>query len=183
MLNHASAKQLMNTSLKTVLAIVVLLFTAGCGILKGGNRKNTSKITGTMLIEQPVCDKGTKEKPASGALANTTWYIKHGKTNHADSIAFDQFSTDDEGRFTLRLEPGDYAIVHKDKLMNFGEFRLKYSSDKSTYIKVRDEDCFRRWYNSADFLLHVSGDTTVQFLVKSRCFTLTNPCIEYTGPK
>jgi hypothetical protein len=145
-------------------SILLAAFAAvtACGILsKTGNRRNKAKIIGTMLIEQPVCDKSVAEK-SSAALANTTWYIKHGKTNHPDSIAFDQFSTDEQGKFTLRLSAGDYAIVHKDKLMDFGEFRLKYSSDKSTYLKVRDEDCFRRWFGSADFVLHVANDTTVQ---------------------
>lgn len=173
----------MKTYTISFVLLTICAIPVSCGVFsKGGNRKNAAKITGTMLVEKPVCDNSTTP-PFTDVLGNATYYVKRGTMNHPDSIAFDEFSTNADGKFTLFLQPGDYAIVHKDKLMNFGEFRLKYSSDKSTYYKVRDEDCFKRWYNAADFLLHVDTDTTVQFLVKSRCFIQTNPCIEYVGPK
>lgn len=158
-----------------------LLLVVGCGILSKRSGGQKIKVTGFIRVEEPVCDK-SERKAESVPLANTTYYIKNGPTNHPDSIAFDEVKLDENGRFTLSLKPGVYAIVHKDKLMNYGEFRLKYAS-ASTYFKTRDDDCFQRWYNSADFLLNVSSDTTVQLLVKSRCYTKTNPCIEYTGPK
>jgi hypothetical protein len=173
----------MNKYIQPILLLTGLLIAVSCGILGKNGRKNKMKVAGTMSVESPVCDKSSAEKPGIVPMANTTYYIKNGKTNHPDSIAFDQLDTDDNGQFEIYLHPGYYAIVHRDKLMNFGEFRLKYSSNKSTYYKVRDDDCFRRWYNSADFLLHVTADTTVQLTAKSRCFIQTNPCLEYTGPR
>lgn len=173
----------MKNKAKPFLITTALLIAVGCGILAKGRKKDKVKLSGTMSVENPVCDKNQTERPGILPIANATYYIKNGKTNHPDSIAFDDIDTDENGKFSIYLKPGYYAIVHKDKLMKFGDFRLKYSSEKSTYFKVRDEDCFKRWYNSADFLLHITGDTTVQLTAKSRCFIKTNPCIEYTGPR
>jgi len=161
-----------------------LSIAAGCGILsKRGNARKV-QVSGKMLIENPVCDPNAAEKGGLLPMANATYYIKNGKVNNPDSIAFEPLDTDAEGRFKVKLAPGDYAVVHRDKLMSFGEFRLKYASNKSTYFKVRDDECFQRWYQSADFLLHVASDTSgVELVAKSRCFIKTNPCIEYTGPK
>lgn len=165
----------------TLLLLTTATVITACGILRGGKPKNAVKVTGTISIEQPVCGEqpGPGEK---GPVGETTYYIKNGLTNHPDSAAFEQLDTDVNGKFSVFLAPGDYAIVHKDKLMNFGEFRLKHSQT-TNYFKLRDEDCFKRWYTSADFVLHVANDTTVAWLVKSRCYTKTNPCLEYTGPK
>lgn len=174
-----------NKQLRLFLVLTAMTAAAGCGLLtKGSKTPKTVKVSGTIEIEEPVCGQqaGTGNTTGRALLTNTTYYIKHGTTNHPDSIAFDEFETDENGHFSIRLAPGNYAVVHVDKLMNYGEFRLKHSS-VSNYFKVRDEDCFRRWYNSPDFLLQISSDTTLQLLVKSRCYTKTNPCIEYTGPR
>lgn len=167
--------------MKTIpLLLVTAIVLSACGILRGRS-KNTVRVSGTISIEQPIC--GEQAGPGeNGPVSDATYYIRNGLTNHPDSAAFEQLDTDANGKFTVLLPPGDYAIVHKDKLMNFGEFRLKHSQT-TNYFKLRNDDCFQRWYNSADFVLHVESDTTVNWLVKSRCYTKTNPCIEYTGPK
>jgi hypothetical protein len=164
------------------LLTLLLLIAVGCGMLSKRGGVHKLKVTGFIRVESPVCDKNSDAKAESLPLANTTYYIKNGSTNHPDSIAFDEVKLDENGKFTLYLKPGTYAIVHRDKLLDFGEFRLKYAAT-STYFKTRDDDCFKRWYNSPDFLVQVSSDTTLQLLAKSRCFTKTNPCIEYTGPR
>lgn len=160
----------------------LLLLLPACGIFKGGSGK-TARVTGTIRIEQPICQQG--EAPAKGdpaPVANTVYYIKDASSNDPQVIADKQLTTDSVGGFSIRLKPGTYALLHPDKLLSFGEFRLKHGAT-STYYKDLDDDCFRRWYASADFLLKVQNDTTVVFLAKSRCYTYTNPCWEYTGPK
>lgn len=164
------------------LLTLLLLLAVGCGILSKRGGVHKVKVIGFIRVEEPVCDKNSDAKAETAPLANVTYYIKNGATNNPDSIAFDEVKLDANGKFTLYLKPGTYSIVHRDKLMEYGEFRLKYAST-STYFKTRDEDCFKRWYNSADFLVQISSDTTLQLLAKSRCFTKTNPCIEYTGPR
>jgi len=170
-------KQIRLFSVFTAIAVAT-----GCGLLSGnGSKVSRHHINGTLSIEEPSCGS-TQTATGKVAVANATYYIKRGNTNHPDSIAFEVLETDAEGRFHIKLPPGEYAVLHADKLMNYGEFRLKHGQT-SNYYKVRDEDCFKRWYNAADFLLRVNADTTVQWLVKSRCYTKTNPCLEYTGPK
>ncbi len=161
----------------------LLLLISACGTLNKNGGGKQVRVTGTMYLEKPICLPG--EAPAKGdpvPMANVTYYIKDGSINDPNVIADKQLKTDSTGAFTLKLKPGTYAIVHPDKLMTYGEFRLKYGAT-STYYKDRDDDCFKRWYDAADFLLRVENDTAVAFLVKSRCYTNTNPCQEYTGPK
>lgn len=168
--------------MRSINLCLLLLLISACGTLKNGGGKQV-RVNGTIYIEKPVCQPG--QPPAKGdavPVANTTYYIKDGSINDPAVIADKQLQTDSTGAFTVRLKPGTYAVVHPDKLMTFGEFRLKHGAT-STYYKDRDDDCFQRWYNSADFLLKVENDTTVAFTVKSRCYTYTNPCQEYTGPK
>lgn len=160
-------------------------FLFGCGIMHGKTGNKQVRLSGTLLIEEPVCqpDPGGGI-PESGKLplGNATYYIKHGSANVADSIAFAQLKTDENGKFSIKLAPGNYALIHPDKMLSYGDFKLKHTPT-TNYFRARDEDCFRRWYYSADFLLSVQSDTTVTLMVKSRCFTKTNPCAEYIGPR
>jgi len=159
--------------------LAAIALATACGTLSHGNRK-TVKVKGNITIERPAC--GASAEKGTGAMPDSRYFLKEGATNDPAVIATNQFVTDENGNFSINLKAGTYVILHPDKLMNYAEFKLKHSS-QSTYFKNRDEDCFKRWYASPDFILTVSNDTTVAFLVKSRCYTETNPCLEYTGPK
>jgi hypothetical protein len=161
--------------------LMAALLLAACGTARNGG--GNVRVDGTIMMESPVCEAG--KEPLRGQpkmLPGASYYIKKGETNDPAVIAGKLLRTDENGKFTIRLEPGTYSILHADKLMSFEEFRLKYGST-STYLRDRDDDCFRRWYESPDFLLKVANDTVVTYTVKSRCYTYTNPCVEYTGPK
>jgi len=166
-----------------VLALTVV--TAACGLLSKNGGGATVKVKGTIEVEQPVCGEAAVKagnQKGKAPIANATYYIKDGGTNDPAVIANKQFITDENGAFTIHLKPGTYAVLHPDKMMSYADFKLKHFP-QSNYFKERDDDCFRRWYTSPDFLLMVENDTTVTFLVKSRCYTGGNPCVDYTGPK
>ena len=163
------------------LFIAAVLFSGACATMKGKTKMVT--VTGKMLVEQPVCDGENKTKGDAAAIPEAEYYLKAGTTKNDQAvIATKVFKTDDKGNFSIKLEPGTYAVLYTDKMLPFAEFKLKHEA-KSTYFKNRDERCFEKWYESADFILNVSKDTLVTFVVKSRCYTKTNPCWQYTGAK
>ena len=167
-------------------AIIVMLATtaAACRILSKTGEQPV-KVKGTIAVEQPVCGEmpvKSGQHKSQGPVASVTYYIKEGATNDPAVIARQQFTTDENGAFAVTLRPGTYAVLHADKLMSYADFKLKHFP-RTNYFREKDDDCFARWYSSPDFLLTVSSDTTVTWLVKSRCYTGGNPCVEYTGSK
>ena len=174
----------MNTRLpkNAASALIVIALT---GLTACGASRNAVKVRGAIAVETPVCSEAALkagEGKGSQPIANLTYYIKNGESNDPAVIANKLFTTDENGEFSISLEPGTYAVLHADKLMSYPDFKLKHLP-QSTYFKARDNECYQRWYNSPDFLITVQNDTTMQLLVKSRCYTGGNPCLEYTGPK
>lgn len=170
--------------MKKLLLITISFSIISCGILKSKSAGMKS-LRGTISVEEPYCGGAEpSEEQAKGGLKpliNSTYYLKKSKTNDPNVIAEQVFTTDESGDFSIKLEPGLYAVLHPDKLMNFGEFKLKNKA-RTNYYTDRDNDCFQRWYNSPDFLIQVNTDTTVVLNVKSRCYTGSNPCVKYDGP-
>ena len=158
-----------------------LIFSGACASMRGKTKMVTVK--GKMFVEQPICTDGSKEKGEPLSVPQAEYYLRANTSKNDLAItATKVFKTDENGNFSIKLEPGTYAIIYTDKMLPYAEFKLKHEA-KSTYYKNRDERCFEKWYQSADFILNVQNDTTVTYTIKSRCYTKTNPCWEYTGPK
>lgn len=169
--------------MKKLLFSITILLLVSCGVLR--SNKSTFTLRGTISVEEPYCGgaEPTEEQAKGGLkpIVNSTYYLKKSKTNDPTVIAEQVFTTDENGDFSIKIEPGLYAVLHPDKLMNFGEFKLKNKA-RTNYYTDRDNDCFQRWYNSPDFLIYANTDTTVILNVKSRCYTGANPCVKYDGP-
>jgi hypothetical protein len=72
--------------------------------------------------------------PDSRPLANTT-FIAQNEKGTATS-----FTTDDQGRFRLSLEPGHYTVSLKDKkggIGRFGPFEVDVVADQMTKVEWR----------------------------------------------
>ena len=90
---------------------------------------------------------------------------------------------DEEGVCNVNLTPGTYSLVLLDKWMESSSFMKKYSAYDDQLYKVKDATCFETWRNSIDFSFHISSDSVVNFVRQHKCYTGTNPCLEYIGPK
>ena len=149
------------------------------------SRPDDVKVDGSVVMHKPYCG-GMAPTPemARGVLKpmpNTNFFIRKGDGNHAKSRIAASFTTDDEGNFSVNLKPGQYSVMHGDKLLSLEEFKKK-NGPKGAHYKAVKSPCFAEWHQRADFLLNVRADTTVTLRYSSRCFEGMNPCIRYTGP-
>jgi hypothetical protein len=167
------------------ISIAVILFS--CGIKK--QHSNSSKkleVKGTIQTHQPYCGgaKPSEEmmKGTTTFSANQTFYLKPGLSHVKETPVFMSFQTDENGQFEIKIPAGDYVVLSQDKIDSFETYLKKYKVT-STYVEYLGEDCSKRNYDAADFILRVKSDTTVVYTYKSKCHTGTNPCVRYTGPQ
>lgn len=144
-----------------------------------------AKLFGTVQIHRGYCGGAApspeQQRGFSNPMPAAEFFIREGDGNNKSARIVAQFTTGEEGTFSVELPPGTYSVLHADKKLKLDAFKKKNAAQGSNYTSWGDE-CYEKWYNRADFLLNVRKDTTVVLTYRSRCFTGTNPCIRYNGP-
>jgi hypothetical protein len=179
-----------NSRIKTMnmklisISIAAILFS--CGVKKLQTSTKTVAVKGTIQTHQPYCGgaKPTEEmmKGTTTLSANQTFYLKPGISHVKKEPVFMTFKTDENGQFNISVPMGDYVVLSQDKIDSYEAYLKKYKVT-STYVEYLGDECSKRNYEAADFILRVQSDTTVVYTYKSRCQTGTNPCLRYTGPQ
>jgi hypothetical protein len=90
---------------------------------------------------------------------------------------------DEKGSCSLNLHAGTYSLVLLDKWMESAAFMKKHSIYDTQLYKVNDATCFEKWRTSVDYSFVVHRDSIVTYVRQNNCYTGTNPCLEYIGPK
>jgi hypothetical protein len=163
-----------------------LFMMCSCTTLLPRQNGTTKMIEIHGTVHKPYCG-GAKPSPdaADGydePMSGHTFNIFQGTKYSLDLPVIGEFTFDQEGKTTLKLSPGNYMIMHADKLLPLNEFMTKYGVAWNENYKIKDSGCFDEWKNTADLCLQVSNDTLIEFKQKARCWVGTNPCMEYIGP-
>ena len=182
------------------IGLVALVFMAtSCGAKKNGssdtvstNNVDTTQVvstegmlSGLIQTHTPYCG-GMKptpemEKGVWEPVMNADFYIYQDSmpTKKSDFI---HIKTDAEGKFSVKLDPGDYHIVQAQKLLSLEEF-IKKNTPSSELYRLAPESCFETWKNSPDFSFSMTTEAKSETFTENHgCFIGANPCLKYVGP-
>ena len=113
---------------------------------------------------------------------NTWLYVRSGKTNRQDSPIIDSAKTDQFGKYSFELPPGDYVIIMPEQRTK--ESIARYRDMENDFLEV-DELCLLGWWKSGLFQISIidSAITGLNHNFHSRCFVpVAVPCMSYSGP-
>lgn len=174
----------MKTICFTALSVMILI---SCGVKKNTEPSGLKSVDIHATVHKPYCG-GAKPNPDVAAGYYESMKYEKFKLIKGDTIdpkmpPLRDVDLDEGGNVNLQLEPGTYLLVHADKYLSLEEFIKKNQPVEEKLYSVKSDECFEDWKKEIDFLFTVVNDTTIEFRKKARCWTETNPCIEYTGPK
>jgi hypothetical protein len=166
---------------------VLALVLGGCGCVQEGSdtpqrEEFTLKVTfqnnipycGGMAPTPEMAD-GTLE-PLSGAV----YYIYKDELPTA-SKDFTKVAADENGVISVKLAAGTYYFIEKDKRLSLEEF-IKAKKIDGQYYKNGPDTCFERWKSTPDYTVTITENKEDTVTVANRCFTGSNPCLQYDGP-
>lgn len=90
-----------------------------------------------------------------------------------------------EASYSIDLAPGTYRFYNAEKELPLAKFKELNGLKEGTglYHKLRDDQCFIDWQNRPDLTIKVEKQSVEKDIVYyHRCYTGTNPCIQYNGP-
>ncbi|TNF48150.1 MAG: hypothetical protein EP305_06190 [Bacteroidetes bacterium] len=158
----------------------------GCAIQKSENTDpNTRSIQIHGTVHKPYCGGA---KPSPDVAAGYYESMKHEKfklmsgTELSSAKEVQDVELDVAGNVTLQLEPGNYLLIQSDKLLSTDEFMKLNGPVVEQHYEIKERACFEKWQQTIDLNFTVVGDTIIEMRKQARCFTGTNPCIQYTGP-
>jgi hypothetical protein len=107
-----SAMQLRRFSI----ALAVLIM---CGGFLSGQTQSVSEtgIEGVITISPTRAGPVRADAPSSAPLANATWVVEKD-----DGVVAKEFTTDEQGRFRVAVEPGHYKVSLKGKRSGVGKY-------------------------------------------------------------
>lgn len=120
--------------------------------------------------------------PKKEPFAQQNWLIYSTNEDGTRNRVVGDVKSDNEGKVEYRLQPGKYQLMWPTKALKFEDFKKKESQDLGDHYEYGNEECFREWYNKADKVFEVVGDTKVILNYSHRCYTGRHPCLKYTGP-
>jgi hypothetical protein len=168
-------------SLKTIISISVLSILTLSFINYPKSNCHKYSIEGKIILHKPYCGgarpNATIAKGFDIPFKNQTFYVLKDSLKRKIII---KFTTDKNGNFNLRLRKGTYFIFYSSKMKDFDTFYQEYSKKANT--KASAKSCFKKWYNSPDYVLQVQKNDKIKIILQARCFVGLNPCLTYTGP-
>ncbi len=167
-----------------VILIVIILFLTSCASNRNNNSTTSQEqitISGVIKYHRPYC--GGAAPPPEQENGKTTTFANHKmfvtKTNETERKIIKEFITDANGRFSIELPTGEYNFFGEHKILPFDEFVAQNSGAGDVVLK--NYECLKNWYNTPEFVVNLTADTTINFTYSERCFTKLNPCLEYKG--
>lgn len=180
------------TAFKYPALLSALILLMSCGSVKddhSGNGQTTVSnkgvdFQGTIMMHKPYCGGAAptpdQEMGFNEPVRNAEFYLYKDSMPRKRS-GFILVKTNEQGIFNVKLVPGKYYIVQKNKLLSLEEF-IKVNTVNNQYYTKKPDSCFEKWKNSPDFSFELTGKDEKVFTENHRCFTGANPCINYTGP-
>lgn len=169
------------------LFVLILFSAASCGIVSKSDIPNgmySVNLHGT--VHHPYCG-GAKPDPdvAKGyyeSMKLEKFKLYSGSQFNASNQPLKEVTLDEAGNTTMILGPGDYYLLHTDKLLSTEEFMKKNGPFNDQHYVVKDKSCYEDWMKTPDLVFTVKGDTILEMRKKAKCWVGTNPCLEYVGP-
>ena len=93
-----------------------------------------------------------------------------------------QVPLDINGCAHIKLRKGNYSLFHKHKLLTIKEFNKLYRPENNKWYTYKGDSCLYKYLSNPDAVFEVSKQKIIKVVVKSRCYTGINPCIDYSGP-
>lgn len=93
-----------------------------------------------------------------------------------------QIPLDINGFTQIKLPKGSYSLYHKHKRLTVDEFNKLYRPRNNKWYTYKGDSCLCKYLLTPDAVFEVSKKTELKVIVKSRCYTGINPCIDYSGP-
>ena len=93
-----------------------------------------------------------------------------------------QVPLDINGCAQIKLRKGNYSLFHKHKLLSVKEFNKLYRPENNKWYTYKGDSCLYKYMSNPDAVFGVSKQKKIKVIVKSRCYTGINPCIDYSGP-
>jgi hypothetical protein len=170
-----------------VFILLTVLSIVSCGVVSKGEIPNgmySVQLHGT--VHHPYCG-GAKPDPdvAKGyyeSMKLEKFNLYSGKEIKRSNQPVKEVKLDEGGNVTLILAPGDYYLLHVDKLLSTDEFMKKNGPFNNQHYVVKDKSCYEYWMSSPDLVFTVNADTVIEMRKKAKCWVGTNPCLEYIGP-
>ncbi len=172
---------------KIYLFIPILFISISCGVITKGEIPKgmyTVELHGT--VHHPYCG-GAKPDPdvAKGyyeSMKLEKFKLYSGSEFKQSNQPIKEVSLDQSGNITLILAPGDYHLVHVDKLLSVDDFMKKNGPYNDVHYVVKDKACYENWMSTPDLVFTLKADTIIEMRKKAKCWVGTNPCLEYVGP-
>lgn len=116
---------------------------------------------------------------------NKKIYVKKGTTNDLKAKPILEFTTGEDGTFSINLPPGDYCFVEefkKDK-KNYNNILKNYANATKERSAV-DKDCLAKWFSIPDATLTIVHMGVKDFVITyaDKCPWDGVPCTVYDGP-
>lgn len=172
-----------------------LLLIAGCGCAhnnepgsNGGQENIVQSGTHALTLKIQEYHQHCGGMPPTPEMeANSTrpasrlvYYLYEG-TRPTRTSDFTRIVSNSEGIITLVLANGNYRMIQEDKLLSLEEF-ITLKNIEGIHYSAKPSNCYEDWRNRPDLSVSLTSDTTMQFTINHKCFTGTNPCLDYTGP-
>lgn len=120
--------------------------------------------------------------PRPEVIIDETWTVYSVNEDGSRNRPVGRLTSDENGTANYRLQKGTYQLFISAKEQPFSEFVKSNTPDRGKYYTYGDEACFRRWYESPDFVIEIQSDTTLELNYRNNCFTNRHPCLNYDGP-
>lgn len=135
----------------------------------------------------PYCGGAPPTKEIEGGFRTLLTYqpflVKKGIVNHEKIPVLARVITDSVGRFSIKMDTGQYQLIFPEKQATFEDF-YRSQSKESKMLKAGSRDCFFNWWQKPEATVQINDTTTiVECVLSSTCYSGFNPCMYYLGPK
>jgi hypothetical protein len=166
-----------------LLALLLLAFSAHAQTKKS-KKPAPRKASVTINITQttsycggaPPSEDMLQKLQTPQALNGVTFYIIKGNKVKPGVKPIATFTTDDFGKATVRLAPGNYSVISAEQLKSF-------APKQDTQYDHWDKDClYQQWLTPLlSFTIKSAKPTKQAANIHKPCF-FSMPCNRYTGP-
>jgi hypothetical protein len=170
---------------------ILITVTAGCAPSKKMRQDEGKGIQIVITSTASYCGgaRPTMEMEAELAtprpMPNVEVYVRAGTTHDYHQPVIFSGMSDEDGRIRLKLAPGTYSVVTKEKNSDakFRELLKQYAQETDQWSAI-DVDCLNKWFQTPDLVMTVSDDGVSEYSlnIHQPCFWHSVPCANYKGP-
>jgi len=179
---YKNLKQIVRIALFTVFMIVIVFYLYNVAKPKVNDVNNGKRVlvSGNAIMEVENC-KDPSAEPVLKPYDSTSIAVREGELNDFDKPIIDSVLTNREGMFSLRLAPGKYCAIFKDKVAK-GELSSEpvemITPTGEFTVGSLDVSCYTDYLSKCDAILDVPNDglSNVVMTYVAKC---EKTCVNY----